>query len=921
MYLLIESKNLIDFPYDPFNPTYHQLFSFKDDQVGNLVSEITYASPTCYLVSGYRGSGKTSFIKRVQQKCNELAMANAGKASGKRVVFVYSSFSRYESQTYFLRQIIRDLKETVTDNAAMAGESIDTLDDLYDSTFNAVKKEREKIYEKNASAEFSMDSKAFLQKIAWAASPILLPYLVEVLAMPLFKYITWPAFPSIKAGLYFAAIFWGIAKLINFSAKYSIKQTSTTKNTRTNLSDDNITSYFLDQVITKFDEKGYKLVFVLDELDKVDDEDLDKLLKEMKPWLVRGKADFIIVAGQKLTLKYYQLKEQDDEMMASLFSKIIHIGLMPEHRYTKLFNDFLLKGATESADIIKHIPYEKLISPEKDIITRVCNSYVYKSKCLPRTFMNLLRQDIIWKGETALLPVTESQFELEQLKMTILKKQLSSLDLNADIPETVKGHISMQLFRVAGLITKENRPFLSMLTITEFIFGKLDGPSTVYPYPQLEETLKLCILDFYQKAVDVGLINKAMEKKNAVPAVSENMILQYKPDPSKLFGEGDALFELFKSDFLTFISILDGLNKELHPTQTFMEEEVLFVDLLQRFHEMGFIKYNGDYTALFEKPVRFYYENRGDNDLFKNIYKHLEKDSVYILHLIDQLIEHYTLRKMNDIVGSIENVEMIGFLKNERSNISQFRLNKTNSNKSFSLLMDYKFVYGEVEVGSEEITRIINILDDFNLSEDTGNYFISIIFYLSHQGKDAEKINLSATLALETARKDLKDRVFFLIINVGSYLRLQSQLREVRPKLKPYSPKPIYRSRVPNKKSIKYVKDNLQKGKWGGLSKANGRVLSAHVDRDSEDKDWYYVNLKVTSTEPETNPLTGKVTFHLHPEFSPSQFTVLVKNGLAELRDLRSHEAFTVGASADNNTTKLELDLNGLTNLPDGFGY
>ena len=76
------------------------------------------------------------------------------------------------------------------------------------------------------------------------------------------------------------------------------------------LSDDNITEYDLGKVLDNFTGGGYKLVFILDELDKVDDDELTSLLKEMKPWLVKGQVDFILIAGQKLTLKYYNLREK-----------------------------------------------------------------------------------------------------------------------------------------------------------------------------------------------------------------------------------------------------------------------------------------------------------------------------------------------------------------------------------------------------------------------------------------------------------------------------------------------------------------------------------------------------------------------------------------------------------------------------------
>jgi len=109
--------------------------------------------------------------------------------------------------------------------------------------------------------------------------------------------------------------------------------------------------------------------------------------------------------------------------------------------------------------------------------------------------------------------------------------------------------------------------------------------------------------------------------------------------------------------------------------------------------------------------------------------------------------------------------------------------------------------------------------------------------------------------------------------------------------------------------------DDPHKGQWGGLAERNSRVLSATVSKD--DKDWFWVKLKVASTNPK-KPLTGQVTFYLHPTFSPDTVNVDVVNGTADY-DLYSYGAFTVGAQADKGKTELELDLSTLPDAPKRF--
>jgi hypothetical protein len=102
-------------------------------------------------------------------------------------------------------------------------------------------------------------------------------------------------------------------------------------------------------------------------------------------------------------------------------------------------------------------------------------------------------------------------------------------------------------------------------------------------------------------------------------------------------------------------------------------------------------------------------------------------------------------------------------------------------------------------------------------------------------------------------------------------------------------------------------KNDPWKGKFGGLSKANGRHLSASVEPVTGEKDWFIVRLLVEPT------LTGKaldtpVYFYIHSDFPRSRLVVLPQHSRAELR-LRAWGAFTVGVLTDDGATRLELDL------------
>jgi hypothetical protein len=101
---------------------------------------------------------------------------------------------------------------------------------------------------------------------------------------------------------------------------------------------------------------------------------------------------------------------------------------------------------------------------------------------------------------------------------------------------------------------------------------------------------------------------------------------------------------------------------------------------------------------------------------------------------------------------------------------------------------------------------------------------------------------------------------------------------------------------------------------WGGRSSDGKRTLSGSVREITPT--WFEVQLTVTSTG--ADPLSGMVTFHLHPTFYPAVRTINAANGAATLT-LQCFGAFTVGVLADSGVTKLELDLSELPDAPHWF--
>src|SRR3989344_9411640 len=145
----IDYTKLIDSAH--FDPK-GTLFKFDTELTNNLTQDIFNGNPTCYLVSGYRGAGKSSFIKRIESIINERqkSISSGGKKEKeKEIVFVPVNFSKYQSQTFLLRKLIRGLYLNVSqtktydelknnENSKKENGIAHLLDSLYEKTFYEV---------------------------------------------------------------------------------------------------------------------------------------------------------------------------------------------------------------------------------------------------------------------------------------------------------------------------------------------------------------------------------------------------------------------------------------------------------------------------------------------------------------------------------------------------------------------------------------------------------------------------------------------------------------------------------------------------------------------------------------------------------------------------------------------------------------
>src|SRR5688572_29279836 len=100
----IDHSKLIDSPYEESNSS---LFDITTSDTEDFVQDVIHGTPTCYLISGYRGAGKSSFIKKLE--------ADTRRKENK-ALFIYLNFAKHEERSILLRKLIRNFYLSFEEN-------------------------------------------------------------------------------------------------------------------------------------------------------------------------------------------------------------------------------------------------------------------------------------------------------------------------------------------------------------------------------------------------------------------------------------------------------------------------------------------------------------------------------------------------------------------------------------------------------------------------------------------------------------------------------------------------------------------------------------------------------------------------------------------------------------------------------------
>ncbi len=397
MKIKINPEMITDAPYSPGGP---DIFLFDEGLLDSATKDILFGNPSAILVSGYRGSGKTSFVNKLEEKVhsewNNLSgdQNNSAAESDAPVrlfpLFIRVDVARQEERGILLRRIIRGLYHALADKHSGKSDLIprgdqlfEEIELLYERTFFDVNTVSESKLINESTTEF-LASLNIKTMVFWISALIIsgLNTITGLTEGILKDHGFSPAIGTAADMLLFAAVLISVLfKTLRFSVKQSKKRKDTQQLTKKTLYDDDISEHHLLRILGELKDKKIHVIVVVDELDKIETpQNLVEVVRAFKPVMLSGKATFILVAGLGLYYTYLTSRTSDDALVGSLFSNVVHVPLQNIDHFRGLFKKIL-------------------VEPDRinlEIVIKFVDSLVLRSNRIPRTFMNLLRQDLQW---------------------------------------------------------------------------------------------------------------------------------------------------------------------------------------------------------------------------------------------------------------------------------------------------------------------------------------------------------------------------------------------------------------------------------------------------------------------------------------------------------------------------------------------
>jgi len=450
----------------------------KNPIVSQLSQDIHNSNPSPYLLSGYRGAGKTTLMRKV-----EAELESRISLKEKRILFVYVSIPKYQDINHILRKISRSIYKAMSDyelkheEFKFDKEVKDKIELLYIKTFYQVTDSYRTFEKSNKQYSFSSDFN--IQKFLTLVSPSILLLFYSLFNITKFNFPTY-----ITLLLVVFSITW-----LSFALKINYKFTKDNQNEKEELIkklyDNEIAEEELLEALSEIC-KEINMVLILDEIDKIEkDEDVDILINELKPLMLSEYIYTVLVTGQNLYYQYYLANSKDNAVISSLFSKVVHVPILNVTKFEKLLRDV----------------FSGVESNHENLLRNYIKSKIFESNRIPRRLFNLMHQDIIWEENQAKIRINLNQKEYLKWNsevfdiITSIEEQI----LDQGYTDGIKDFILNQLHNWVKKIISLDSGFTKMIILSTSIEEK----HPLKDFNALEEFLD-------------SLINKLLDSKKII---------------------------------------------------------------------------------------------------------------------------------------------------------------------------------------------------------------------------------------------------------------------------------------------------------------------------------------------------------------------------------------------------------------------
>jgi Cdc6-like AAA superfamily ATPase len=420
-----------------------------DEEVNRVASVVTQTEGGCLLITGYRGVGKTSFVNKV------LFDAKATLEKKKvQLVVVQLNLARGYSTDKLLRRLIRELYHVINSDGLF--EQLPPilqrkLDIAFMRTSHHLKTAMmlglKEVVSKTSSETFSTaNTYALAPEFGVDKLSLSLGSMAHQRSRSKTQEIMTSTEKARERGLEVDFLEYDdeiaendlcslINELqgINFSNETTLKQLKKPEWFWKILADEIqigkrvITNYQLVKSDKPAKQKGIKIVFVLDEIDKMSVEQAEEIFRSLKNLFLQGNATFLMVTGKDFYYHWLLTRNTEDDILFSLFTGIFHIPLFSDDEFSGLANALIkTKEQVFPDDLLEHLKF--------------------KAKGTPREFLRELMRFAQWRnGKQVLSDFQGRGIALSATLYSVLKEIYTPYEQDDRIDIGLKDHVRRSL--------------------------------------------------------------------------------------------------------------------------------------------------------------------------------------------------------------------------------------------------------------------------------------------------------------------------------------------------------------------------------------------------------------------------------------------------------------------------------------------